>query len=57
MALKHDEHVKHHTSAWRVLENKRAEVMIMRELRGVEALAQIWKDELTRRIDYWQRRS
>lgn len=45
------------TSAWRVLENKRAEVMVMSELRGVEALAQIWKDELTRRIDYWQRRS
>ncbi|WP_413616155.1 hypothetical protein MRB56_06540 [Halomonas cupida] len=49
--------MKHHTSAWRVLENKRAEVMVMSELRGVEALAQIWKDELTRRIDYWQRRS
>ncbi|ALM53242.1 MOSC domain-containing protein [Halomonas huangheensis] len=43
-------------AAWRVLENKRADIALMDELRNVEALAQIWKDELVRRINYWQKR-
>lgn len=43
-------------SCWRVLEDRRAALEVMAELRQVEALAQHWKDQLTRRMDYWRGR-
>jgi hypothetical protein len=44
-------------ACWRVLEDRRAPLDTMAELHGVEALAQHWKDQLVRRMDYWRGRA
>ncbi|MGQ7247892.1 MOSC domain-containing protein [Halomonas sp. V046] len=43
-------------ATWRVLEDRRAALEQMAELRAVAPLAQHWKDQLTRRMDYWRGR-